>query len=89
MHSNAVHLQAICERYALEVFNKADEEDRAGLADKDTARTFFAAGVFFDILGQFGAVSKELADKKKYAKFKVRSSGVHELHHTLCYHMYV
>jgi vacuolar protein sorting-associated protein VTA1 len=54
------------------VFNKADEEDRAGLADKDTARTFFAAGVFFDILSQFGEVSKDIADKKKYAKFKVR-----------------
>eukprot|EP00953_Heterococcus_sp_UTEX-ZZ885_P022787 12583-Heterococcus_DN1.PRE.8 len=59
-----------CEAFALEVFYKADEEDRAGLADKDTARTFFAAGVFFDILSQFGEVSKDIADKKKYAKFK-------------------
>jgi vacuolar protein sorting-associated protein VTA1 len=68
----ACTLQEYCEAFALEVFNKADEEDRAGLADKDTARTFFAAGVFFDILSQFEEVSKDIADKKKYAKFKVR-----------------
>jgi hypothetical protein len=30
------------EAFALSVFEKADEEDRAGLADKGTARTFYA-----------------------------------------------
>ena len=69
-------MQEYCEAFALEVFNKADEEYRAGLADEDTASTFFAAEVFFDILSQFGEVSKDIADKKKYAKSKVRPQGM-------------
>jgi hypothetical protein len=29
------------------------QEDAAGLADKSTARTYYAAGMFFDVLKQF------------------------------------
>ncbi|KAJ0399795.1 hypothetical protein P43SY_002940 [Pythium insidiosum] len=60
----------ICEDFALEVFAKADDEDRAGRADKNTARTFYAAGTFLDILNQFGEVSEDILEKRRYCKFK-------------------
>ncbi|KAL7469796.1 hypothetical protein ACHAXS_010042 [Conticribra weissflogii] len=44
---------SICRKVADRVFNKADEEDRAGLANKGTAKTFYAAGTFYEILQQF------------------------------------
>ncbi len=50
----------ICKSYALSVFEKADDEDRAGAADKATAKLFYAAGTFFDILEQFGDIPPEV-----------------------------
>lgn len=44
---------AICRKMADRVFDKADGEDRSGMADKDTAKTFYAAGTFYEILQQF------------------------------------
>ncbi|TMW68832.1 hypothetical protein Poli38472_006300 [Pythium oligandrum] len=60
----------ICEDFALEIFTKADDEDRAGCADKNTARTFYAAGTFFDILNQFGDVPEDIEEKRRYCKYK-------------------
>ena len=60
----------ICKNYALNVFNKADQEDRDGVADKATAKIFYSAGSFFDILEQFGDLAPELQEKKVYAKWK-------------------
>ncbi|KAG6977181.1 hypothetical protein JG688_00000592 [Phytophthora aleatoria] len=60
----------ICEDFALEIFSKADDEDRAGMANKSTARTFYAAGTFFDILSQFGDISEDVAEKRRYCKYK-------------------
>jgi hypothetical protein len=31
----------MCENFALSIFEKADEEDRAGLSNKETARCFY------------------------------------------------
>eukprot|EP00608_Synchroma_pusillum_P008234 CAMPEP_0198422618 /NCGR_PEP_ID=MMETSP1452-20131203/2517_1 /TAXON_ID=1181717 /ORGANISM="Synchroma pusillum, Strain CCMP3072" /LENGTH=231 /DNA_ID=CAMNT_0044142891 /DNA_START=23 /DNA_END=714 /DNA_ORIENTATION=- len=62
--------QPIMEEFARSVFKKADDEDRAGVADKGTARTFYAAGSFLDTLQQFGELSPEVAQMKKYAKWK-------------------
>mmetsp|Transcript_1423 Transcript_1423/g.3214 ORF Transcript_1423/g.3214 Transcript_1423/m.3214 type:complete len:407 (+) Transcript_1423:119-1339(+) len=44
---------SICRKVADRVFDNADEEDRAGLANKRTAKTFYAAGTFYEILQQF------------------------------------
>lgn len=52
--------QSICQAYAISVFDKADAEDRAGAADKGTAKLFYAAGTFFDILEQFGDIPNEV-----------------------------
>jgi vacuolar protein sorting-associated protein VTA1 len=51
----------ICREYALTIFNKADDVDRAGLSDKGIAKLFYAAGTFFDILEQFGELDKEVS----------------------------
>lgn len=58
------------EGFALEVFKKADDKDRAGLADKGTARTFYAADTFFQTLKQFGDLEPDLKETSLYAKWK-------------------
>ncbi len=50
----------ICERFAYAIFQKADDEDRAGLADKNTAKTFYAAATFLEILEQFGELDSDV-----------------------------
>eukprot|EP01084_Bolivina_argentea_P122402 216899_1 len=44
----------ICLNFANNVFTQADEEDRAGLADKETAKQFYVAGNIYDVMQQFG-----------------------------------
>ncbi|KDP39199.1 hypothetical protein JCGZ_00956 [Jatropha curcas] len=58
------------EGFALSVFAKADKQDRAGRADLNTAKTFYAASIFFEILNQFGALQSDLEQKQKYAVWK-------------------
>ncbi|CAB1115375.1 unnamed protein product [Ectocarpus sp. CCAP 1310/34] len=62
--------QKMTMEWAMREFNAADEEDRAGLADQGTARTFYAAGVFFDVLRQFGAPDEEMDRRRIYCKWK-------------------
>lgn len=63
----------MCENFALSVFDMADQEDRAGMANKETARVFYngtdqyhshfmliLASSFFDILEQFGDLDEEV-----------------------------
>ncbi|KAF8017423.1 hypothetical protein BT93_H2560 [Corymbia citriodora subsp. variegata] len=58
------------EGFALNVFGKADKQDRAGRADLNTAKTFYAASIFFEIVNQFGALQPDLEQKQKYAAWK-------------------
>ncbi|XP_062233009.1 protein HOMOLOG OF MAMMALIAN LYST-INTERACTING PROTEIN 5-like isoform X2 [Phragmites australis] len=58
------------EGFALNVFAKADKQDRAGRADINTAKTFYAASIFFEILNQFGELQPDVAQKQKYAIWK-------------------
>jgi vacuolar protein sorting-associated protein VTA1 len=66
----------LCRQFADKIFDKADGEDRMGMASKTTARTFYAASTFFEILQQFyeeDEVSEEREEEKKriiYAKWK-------------------
>ncbi|KAG6487532.1 hypothetical protein ZIOFF_056120 [Zingiber officinale] len=53
------------EGFASNLFAKADKQDRAGRADLNTAKTFYAASIFFEILYQFGELQPE-----KYAVWK-------------------
>ncbi|CAN0900943.1 Protein HOMOLOG OF MAMMALIAN LYST-INTERACTING PROTEIN 5 [Linum grandiflorum] len=71
------------EGFAQNVFSKADKQDRAGRADLSTAKTFYAASIFFEIINQFGPLQSEmlsdiyaasallqLEQKQKYAVWK-------------------
>jgi vacuolar protein sorting-associated protein VTA1 len=58
----------ICRHYAETVFGKADSEDSSGFADKGTAKIFYAAGTFLDILEQFPE-----ADLKVYRMLLISS----------------
>ncbi|XP_021287400.1 protein HOMOLOG OF MAMMALIAN LYST-INTERACTING PROTEIN 5 [Herrania umbratica] len=58
------------EGFALNVFAKADKQDRAGRADLNTAKTFYAASIFFEIINQFGPLQPDLEQKQKYAAWK-------------------
>jgi vacuolar protein sorting-associated protein VTA1 len=66
----------LCRQFAEKVFNKADAEDRAGAAGKSTAKTFYAAASFLEILQQFysddeeGEERAEIQKKVVYAKWK-------------------
>ncbi|KAK6154452.1 hypothetical protein DH2020_008700 [Rehmannia glutinosa] len=58
------------EGFASSVFAKADKQDRAGRADLNTAKTFYAASIFFEILNQFGELQPDIEQKQKYAVWK-------------------
>lgn len=69
----------ICRKFAINVFDKADAEDRAGRSNKSTAKSFYAAASFLDVLKQFdmdnnGEEPNEdtIEEQKKsfYAKWK-------------------
>jgi len=67
----------ICRDFAIKIFDKADGDDRAGKSGKGTARTFYAAATFFDILTQFQTDEEQenedaIEEKKKsfYSKWK-------------------
>lgn len=64
---------SICRKVADRVFDKADGEDRAGLADKGTAKTFYAAGTFYEILQQFYEDKKDGGDDE--AKEQIANRG--------------
>lgn len=38
-----------CENFALSVFARADRIDRAGKADRNTAKAFYAASIFIEV----------------------------------------
>ncbi|XP_025098679.1 vacuolar protein sorting-associated protein VTA1 homolog [Pomacea canaliculata] len=67
---NEVVGQAHMENYALKVFLYADNEDRAGRFTKNVVKSFYTAGMLFDVLGTFGELSEDLVKNQKYAKWK-------------------
>jgi len=51
-----------CEDFALHVFHIADDEDRgAAGATMGTAKTFYSASAYFDILEQFGELEPDVS----------------------------
>ncbi|XP_064609842.1 vacuolar protein sorting-associated protein VTA1 homolog [Liolophura sinensis] len=67
---NEIVGQAHFEDYALKVFLYADNEDRAGRFNKSVVRSFFTAGLLFDVLSVFGELSEDVQKNRKYAKWK-------------------
>lgn len=62
--------KGICQDFALHVFSIADSEDRGAGSTMVTAKTFYAAGAYFDILEQFGELEPDVAEKRRYCKWK-------------------
>lgn len=62
--------QAKVEEFALKLFDKADEDDRNSNFHKNLVKSFYSAGLLFDVLNCFGELSEDLIAKKKYAKCK-------------------
>lgn len=66
----------ICRRFADKVFEQADDEDRAGIATKETARIYHKSAAFYDILKQFyeegekSEEQKEEEQKLRYSKWR-------------------
>jgi vacuolar protein sorting-associated protein VTA1 len=50
----------VCIQQATTLFDRADEIDRAGLADKATAKLFYTAATIYDCLEQFGEQDPEV-----------------------------
>ncbi|KAK3583956.1 hypothetical protein CHS0354_033750 [Potamilus streckersoni] len=67
---NEVVGQAHVENYALKVFLYADNEDRAGRFNKNVVKSFYTAGMLFDVLSVFGEISEDIEKNRKYAKWK-------------------
>jgi vacuolar protein sorting-associated protein VTA1 len=58
----------LCRAFVDKIFDKADAEDRAGLATKTTAKTFYAAATFFEILQQFYDEADESEEREEERK---------------------
>lgn len=61
------------EGFALDVFTRADEADRAGRANASTAKTFYASSIFLQMLELFekdGPLSPEIGTKARYAAWR-------------------
>ncbi|TIB08564.1 hypothetical protein E3P92_03720 [Wallemia ichthyophaga] len=61
---------AYIENFALRVFIKADDMDRAGTVNKIVAKTFLASTYFLSLLTLFKNPPGDLQQKLKYARFK-------------------
>jgi hypothetical protein len=53
-----------------ELPSSVDDEYRAGKANRNTARNFLHASIFFDVASMFSPLSEELKAIQKYAKWK-------------------
>jgi vacuolar protein sorting-associated protein VTA1 len=64
----------LCRKFAMGIFDKADQDDRAGASSKNTAKAFYAAASFLQILEQFEleGSDEDTEDRKRiiYAKWK-------------------
>jgi vacuolar protein sorting-associated protein VTA1 len=58
----------LCTQFAEKIFQKADADDRAGLADKNTAKSFYAAASFMEILQQFYTDDDESEEREEERK---------------------
>ena len=59
-----------CEAFAIKIFSKADEADRAGARGLNTAKSFYAASIFFEMLRQFDDLERDIEEKQRYAAWR-------------------
>eukprot|EP00127_Corallochytrium_limacisporum_P006480 Clim_evm11s229 gene=Clim_evmTU11s229 len=61
------------EQFAMKLFAYSDREDRAGRANKKTARSFYASSFVFEVLKLWqedGELPQDIFEKQRYARFK-------------------
>jgi vacuolar protein sorting-associated protein VTA1 len=63
----------LCRLFANKIFDKADGEDRMGEASKGTAKTFYAAASFLEILNQFYNADGDDADSEEVEEIKKKA----------------
>ncbi|KAF9435854.1 hypothetical protein BGZ76_005377 [Entomortierella beljakovae] len=68
--SNDLVGYAYIENFALKIFTKADDEDRAGQGSQKTAKNFVAAANFLELLKVFGDIDSDVEEKIKYSKWR-------------------
>ncbi|KAI1286905.1 Vacuolar protein sorting-associated protein VTA1 -like protein [Halotydeus destructor] len=68
--SNEMVAQAHVENYAIKFFEKADYEERSGMATLNTAKIYLASSQLFEVLSVFGELTPEISQRKKYAKWR-------------------
>ena len=70
--SDAMHV----ENFGQELFQKADDQDRAGQSTLQVAKVYNAAYVVMETCKQFGELPSDLAEKIKYAKARAVEIGL-------------
>ena len=60
----------LCENYAQELFQKADDADRDGKSSLPVAKDFLAAAQIFEVCKQFGELPPDILEKIKYGKWR-------------------
>lgn len=68
--TNEVVASAHVENYAMKLFLAADQADRAANFGKNVVKSFYSAGILFDVMQTFGELTPEVAHYRKYAKMK-------------------
>jgi len=68
--SNEVVASAHIENYAMKLFLAADQADRAANFGKNVVKSFYSAGILFDVMQTFGELTPEVAHYRKYSKMK-------------------
>ncbi|CAD5125045.1 DgyrCDS13289 [Dimorphilus gyrociliatus] len=72
--NEAIHTETIghahIEQYALKLFLYADNEDRSSRFGKNVVKSFYTAGMLFDVLETFGELNDDIEKNRKYAKWK-------------------
>eukprot|EP00922_Rhytidocystis_sp_ex-Travisia-forbesii_P056265 GHVS01083303.1.p2 GENE.GHVS01083303.1~~GHVS01083303.1.p2 ORF type:complete len:295 (+),score=80.72 GHVS01083303.1:288-1172(+) len=58
------------ENFCLGVFKRANDDDQTGQISQSTLQRYFCAGIFLDVLGQFGPLSPEMEQKRKYSRWR-------------------
>jgi len=67
---NEVVASAHIENYAMKLFLYADKADREANFGKGVVKSFYSAGILFDVMQSFGELTPEVAHYRKYAKMK-------------------
>nr|SVE92733.1 EOG090X0GPB [Megafenestra aurita] len=68
--SDEIVAQAHIENIAVKLFNWADNEDRCERHNKNVVKAFYSAGMLLDVCLVFGELNEDVAQQKKYAKWR-------------------